>query len=166
MKLFSSSTSSNLTIFSPKQTPTPQKFHISTPFKPTHTKPHLHTLSAHDSSSSLQENQASAEPFSEDKDKLNEEIRATRQSLEELLVVRRPVLDSLVEDDEENLSSVDASLSKFAKKVPFFEPGRVESRESPLVVNLDLALYRSKVLARNFRYQEAEELLQKVKLCK
>ncbi|KAK1387488.1 protein high chlorophyll fluorescent 107 [Heracleum sosnowskyi] len=156
MKLFSSSTSSNLTIFSPKQTPTPQKLHIPKPFKPTHTKPHLHSLS-----SSLQENQASAEPFSEDKDKLNEEIRATRQSLEELLVVRRPVLDSLVEDDEENLSSVDASLSKFAKKVPFFEPGRVESRESPLVVNLDLALYRSKVLARNFRYQEAEELLQK-----
>lgn len=160
MKLFSSSTTSNpsnLTIFKPIHT----KLHIPTPFKPIHTKPHLHKVS-----SSLQENQASAEPFSEDKDKLNEEIRATRQSLEELLVVRRPVMDSLDEDDEENLSSVDASVSKFAKKMPFFEPGRVESRESPLVVNLDLALYRSKVLARNFRYQEAEELLKKVTLYK
>lgn len=166
MKLFSSSTSSNpsnLTILSPTQTPTPpSRFHIPVPFKPIHTKTHLHTLSAHDSSSSLQDNQTSSEPFMEDKDKLNEEIRATRQSLEELLVVRRPVMDSLGEDDEENMSSIDTSLSKFAKKMTFFEPGRVESREKPLVVNLDLALYKSKVLGRNFRYQEAEELLQKV----
>lgn len=72
------------------------------------------------------------------------------------------------EDEEERFSSlspspIDASLSKFAKKMPYFEPERVvsSSRERPLIVNLDLALYKAKVLARSFRYQEAENLLQK-----
>lgn len=62
-------------------------------------------------------------------------------------------------------SVIDSKLSKFAKKMPIFEPMRVDGSslvEKPLAVNLDLALYRAKVLARNFRYKEAEEVLQKV----
>lgn len=62
-------------------------------------------------------------------------------------------------------SVIDVNLSKFAMKMPIFEPKRVGSSSSgdkPLGVNLDLALYRAKVLARNFRYKEAEEVLQKV----
>ena len=87
-------------------------------------------------------------------------------------MVRRPVMevsgdDDGVENQFSSLSSsspIDAGLSNFAKKIPIFEPERVElsTGEKPLVVNLDLALYRSKVLARNFRYSEVEKILQKV----
>ncbi|CAL5337961.1 unnamed protein product [Camellia sinensis] len=100
----------------------------------------------------------------------NGEIRTAKESLEELLVVRRPVMEVSEEDgggDDELSSSaiIDVGLSEFARKMPIFEPERVElsSGEKPLVVNLDLdlALYRAKVLARSFRYNEAEKLLQK-----
>ena len=51
----------------------------------------------------------------------------------------------------------------FAKKMPMFEPERVESKERPLAINLDLALYRAKLLARRtFQYEKAESLLRKV----
>lgn len=76
--------------------------------------------------------------------------------------------DVEVEESSSSTSSsssvIDTELSKFAKKMPIFEPMRVgssSSGEQPLVVNLDLALYRAKVLARNFQYKEAEEVLQK-----
>ena len=62
-------------------------------------------------------------------------------------------------------SAMDAGLVEFAKKMPIFEPGeRVElsSQEKPLTVNLDLALYKAKVLTRNYRFAEAEEILRKV----
>lgn len=73
------------------------------------------------------------------------------------------------EDEEEDAESkstrIDEGLKKFAKKMPIFEPDeRVASGSGgkPLTVNLDLALYRAKVLARRYRYEEAEKLLQKV----
>lgn len=71
-------------------------------------------------------------------------------------------------DEDGSLKStaaIDAGLAKFAKKMPIFEPGeRVESssQEKPLMVNLDLALYKAKVLSRSYRFAEAEEILRKV----
>lgn len=70
--------------------------------------------------------------------------------------------------DEERVkrekSSFDVSLEKLAKKLPMFEPGRGEEegevKEQPLKINLDLALYRAKILAQKFQFQEAEKLLQ------
>lgn len=71
--------------------------------------------------------------------------------------------DEEEEEDEDSKASVlDAGLARFAKKMPMFEPQRVESKEKPLAVNMDLSLYKAKVLARRFRYEEAETLLQKV----
>jgi len=93
---------------------------------------------------------------------------------EEALLVRRPVTDFSGQEEEEKeneaedggdekASAIDAGLAKFAKKMPMFEPERMESKERPLTVNLDLALYRAKLMARrSFRYEEAEALLQKV----
>lgn len=87
------------------------------------------------------------------------------------LVVRRPVMEisgevKEADEDEDDTkgSSIDAGLTRFAKKMPLFEPKRVESepKEKPLTVNLDLALYKAKVLGRKFRYEEAEQILQKV----
>lgn len=90
-------------------------------------------------------------------------------------MVRRPVMDISGEDDgkdseqqredvvEGPFSAIDAGLTEFAKKMPIFEPERIESSsvEKPLIVNLALALYRAKVLARDFRFVEAEKILQK-----
>lgn len=69
-----------------------------------------------------------------------------------------------VDEDTFSSSPIDAGLAEFAKKLPMFEPQRAElsSEERPLLVNLDLALYRAKVLARNYQFEEAEEILQKV----
>lgn len=96
---------------------------------------------------------------------------------DEVLVVRRPVME--LPDDEEpdgregsdeageyGSSALDAGLSEFAKKMPMFEPERVSpgsSEEKPLAVNLDLALYRAKVLTRNYKYEEARSILEKVR---
>ena len=80
-------------------------------------------------------------------------------------MVRRPAKELSAGADEAR-SSIDAGLAEFARKMPIFEPGErvglAGSAEKPLVVNLDLALYRAKVLSRNFRYAEAEEILRKV----
>ena len=85
---------------------------------------------------------------------------------ERLPVVRRPAKELSAGADEAR-SSIDAGLAEFARKMPIFEPGErvglAGSAEKPLVVNLDLALYRAKVLSRNFRYAEAEEILRKVR---
>ncbi|KAL9241345.1 hypothetical protein vseg_015467 [Gypsophila vaccaria] len=96
-------------------------------------------------------------------------------------LVRRPVIQPDTRDDEsssssgddeetEGKSALDRSLEKLAKKLPMFEPGKVEANdkddgfsvkdEPPLKVNLDLALYRAKVLTRNFQFLEAQQLLQ------
>ncbi|KAL4360746.1 hypothetical protein GQ457_04G010680 [Hibiscus cannabinus] len=64
-------------------------------------------------------------------------------------------------------SGIDAGLDKFAKNMPIFEPERGDfsngAQEKPLAVNLDLVLYKARVLARKFRYDEAENILKKVK---
>lgn len=63
-------------------------------------------------------------------------------------------------------SSIEFGLSEIAKKMPMFEPERVDaaSSEKPLAINLELALYRAKVLARKFRFEEAEKVLKQVRL--
>ncbi|KAL2960300.1 hypothetical protein AAZX31_17G032300 [Glycine max] len=100
-------------------------------------------------------------------------------SFEEALVIRRPVTDFSAEysgeeeeeeketeekeeEDDPKASAIDEGLARFAKKMPMFEPERVESKERPLAINLDLALYRAKLLARRtFQYEKAESLLRK-----
>lgn len=87
-------------------------------------------------------------------------------SSERVLVVRRPAMEvpSDGESDDDAVSPIEVGLSDFAKKIAIFEPeeGVVsDSKEKPLKVNLDLALYRAKILTRNYRYAEAEELLEK-----
>lgn len=98
---------------------------------------------------------------------------------EGVLIVRRPLLEnsdkeSSEEEGKKYPARIDAGLSKIAKKMLIFEPERSESsssssaaaaaraQEKPLSVNLDLSLYRAKVLARNFRYKDAEKILEKV----
>ncbi|XP_043810515.1 protein high chlorophyll fluorescent 107 isoform X3 [Manihot esculenta] len=105
-------------------------------------------------------------------------IKSEKDSFEGLLVARRPVVeisgsedstqgsDNNVDDSKKKSSAIiDAGLEEFAKKMPIFEPERVEaagsSQGKPLTVNLDLALYKAKVLARNYRYAEAQEILEK-----
>lgn len=192
MSLFASSPSnSKFTIFSPPQNPNSSKFYFTIPFKISHeTISHPSLACSHESSSSsspplLQEKpqNSATESEMEEKDKLAEEIMITKKSLEELLVVRRPVMEFSEEDDEtepdgdggstnekkqlDSSSMIDAELSKLAKKMPIFEPERMDSKseDKPLMVNLDLALYKAKILTRNYRYEEAEIILQKVNLC-
>lgn len=98
---------------------------------------------------------------------------------EGVLIVRRPLLEnsdkeSSEEEGKKYPARIDAGLSQIAKKMPIFEPERSESsssssaaaaaraQEKPLAVNLDLSLYRAKVLARNFKYKDAEKILEKV----
>ncbi|KAM7488063.1 hypothetical protein LguiB_025547 [Lonicera macranthoides] len=181
--LFTSSPSKpHFPLFSPTKNPNPPpKFPFALPLK-TLTSPPPYLLSpplSHESSSPLlQENSQLSKSSNEgDEIEVSEEIRDTNKSLEELPVVRRPVMEVSGEEeagdggneidcvDDLSYSSlpIDAGLSKFAKKMPIFEPERVESSsgEKRLRVNLDLALYKAKVLARNFRYEEAENILRK-----
>ncbi|CAH9144025.1 unnamed protein product [Cuscuta epithymum] len=117
-------------------------------------------------------------------DDIVEEIKNAKKSSEVLPVVRRPVMetslegedkdacdteisdqksDALPEEQSSSLFSIDAGLSTLAEKISIFEPDRVESApaEKLLRVNLDLSLYKAKVLARKFQYREAEDILQK-----
>ncbi|XP_078435518.1 high chlorophyll fluorescent 107 isoform X2 [Wolffia australiana] len=93
---------------------------------------------------------------------------------ENLLLVRRPAKDLVrekadEEEEEESVASSSASgietgLNEFAKKMPIFEPlERVVGgpEERPLPVNLELWLYRAKVLTRNFQFDDAERVLGK-----
>lgn len=70
------------------------------------------------------------------------------------------------EDEESKSTMIDVGLAKFAEKMPIFEPderaGSSNPPVRPLTVNLDLTLYKAKVLARSYRYAEAEQILQKV----
>ncbi|KAK9079549.1 hypothetical protein SSX86_001221 [Deinandra increscens subsp. villosa] len=161
------------------------KLHFTTLIKPSFPHSHIHFPSLHvlDPSSSAASYPApvlreDAVPVEIDDAGSSETAKRT---LEELLVVRRPVKEATGdgEDEDEEVevresssptssssstSIVDAELSRLAKKMPIFEPKRTDSPisgEKPLGVNLDLALYRAKVLGRNFRYKEAEEVLQK-----
>ncbi|XP_022938340.1 protein high chlorophyll fluorescent 107 [Cucurbita moschata] len=95
-----------------------------------------------------------------------------REASEEVLRVRRPVMEFTGEDsgdgeeaeDERSSSVIELGLAEIAKKMPIFEPeNRVDSSalERPLIINLDLALYKAKMMARNFLYDEARQVLQK-----
>lgn len=69
------------------------------------------------------------------------------------------------EAEDESSSVIELGLAEIAKKMPIFEPeNRVDSSalERPLIINLDLALYKAKMMARNFLYDEARQVLQKV----
>lgn len=121
----------------------------------------------------------------EDEDRVKEGLEAPDEKRwsEELLVVRRPVKDD-VEDsavgspappeieersggDQETppVSKIDRGLSEFAKKMMMFEPERVVAGEKrPLGINLELGLYRAKVLTRKCKFKEAEEILLKVSI--
>ncbi|XP_058201145.1 protein high chlorophyll fluorescent 107 [Rhododendron vialii] len=190
MNLFSSSSTSsasNFSVFShSSQNPNPSKFHH---FKSTIKIPHLPPpLSSHQSSPPPIPQQKPQSLNCTDKNGSNEQIETTTMSSDELLVVRRPVMEIISvedevgdvtenderaseeeEDDDDELPSstspIDERLSKFAKKMPIFEPEmRVElspGEVKPLLVNLDLALYRVKILTRKFQYDEAQNILQK-----
>ncbi|XP_051127691.1 protein high chlorophyll fluorescent 107 [Andrographis paniculata] len=191
MNIFFSSAPSNskFPLFTPSQNPNSSKGHFVPPLKPPCSPPsHLILLPTHSHNSSspptLQEKTqtfpSQADGADEDEDE-DEEIINAKKSLEELLVVRRPAMEIPVEEAEGNKISdsdgnvsqvtgkqlkelaVSKGLSKFAKKMPIFEPERVmsSSGEKPLLVNLDLALYKAKILTRRYRYEEAEEILRK-----
>lgn len=88
------------------------------------------------------------------------------ESSKRVLAVRRPAMEVSGDGEggEEAPTALDAGLSELAKNMPIFEPEqKAESgvKEKPLSVNLDLALYRAKILTRNYRYAEAEKLLEK-----
>ncbi|KAK6278449.1 hypothetical protein POUND7_018716 [Theobroma cacao] len=176
MRLFSSSPSSsspkpNFTLFSPSQNPNKFTFKTVHPFKTRLPTPSLLSLippcsSKIYSSSTVLNKEADQEGS----------VEAEQDTFKKVLVVRRPVKDVSREDDESEdveaegdddalkSSRIDAGLEEFAKKLPMFEPERVESGGSlgkPLTVNLDLALYKARVLARKYRYEEAETILEK-----
>ncbi|XP_027331441.1 protein high chlorophyll fluorescent 107 isoform X2 [Abrus precatorius] len=175
MNALSSSSSSNFTFFTQSKNPSHHfKFTPKVPNLPLHSSPsHLTApapcCSLGDSSTTLLEKNALSSELSS-----RNAVLPKDSSFEEALVVRRPMTDFSGEDSDEEVeercetenndpkgSSIVAGLAKVAKKMPMFEPKRVESKERPLAVNLDLAIYRANVLARKFRYEEAEAILQK-----
>uniref|UniRef100_A0A2N9IPX5 Uncharacterized protein n=1 Tax=Fagus sylvatica TaxID=28930 RepID=A0A2N9IPX5_FAGSY len=165
----SSSSNSNFTLFSPSQnTHTLSKFSFKIPIVPLpspSSPSYLTTTTTLTSSCSSSQN----------------DVVSKEDSKEKELLVRRPVMTEFVggegerneveveveveDDGVSKASGVDVRLTELARKMPIFEPERVEvqfgSMQKPLVVNMDLALYRAKVLARSFRYQEAQKLLEK-----
>ncbi|CAL5198983.1 unnamed protein product [Lathyrus oleraceus] len=165
----SSSSSPNFTLFTQSKNPNYLlKFNLKVPILP------FHSSSSHliapcctiKDSTSLFDKNAPPSVESSPKD----------TNFDGTLVVRRPVKefsgqnsdeveekDDKIEEDEPKASSMDAGLAEFAKKMPIFEPGRVESdsKEKLLTVNLELALYKAKVLTRKFHYEEAESILRK-----
>lgn len=96
--------------------------------------------------------------------------------------IRRPDKDEILEsksvdDDREKYGEevikggerMDGSLNFFAKKISMFEPldrSLDDGKEKPLDVNLELWLYKAKVLGRKFRFAEADRILRQVKLNK
>ncbi|KAK9288215.1 hypothetical protein L1049_016664 [Liquidambar formosana] len=186
MQLFSSSPKPNFTLFPPSQNPNSSIYPFKLSLKSINSPSVPFTLppcsSKEPSAPVLDQTPHSSESSDKEKENIgnSETIGPENQSPEGLLVVRRPAMEFSGEetgddvdggleerdDDEDRLSSsaIDEGLSQFAKKMPMFEPvGRVElsSTEKPLAVNLALALYKAKVLARNFRFGEAEKVLQK-----
>ncbi|KAF8401318.1 hypothetical protein HHK36_012252 [Tetracentron sinense] len=183
MQLFSSSPKSQIPLFSPSPNPNSSKFQCKIPIKTLQSSSPLRLppCSSKESTPALEEKllllESENEGNNEDEEEL--EIRSGNESAEGLLVVRRPVMEFSGEeiddasssetgdgdDAEDRLpsSAIDVSLSKFAKKMPIFEPERVElsSEEKPLAVNLELALYRAKVLGRKYQFEEADKILQK-----
>ncbi|KAJ4831985.1 hypothetical protein Tsubulata_026878 [Turnera subulata] len=169
----SSSSKTSFTLFSHSQNHnnnnnniTTTKFFFKFPTKPTPTRIPCSSVQSFpftDRKPFPMEPQTTAEPKQQSID-----------STKEKLVVRRPEMKDSGEGEGERTPSssapeiIDAGLEEFAKKMPIFEPARVESSASssssqgpPLGVNLDLALYKAGNLARKYKYKEAEKLLQK-----
>lgn len=172
-----SSSNSNFTLFSPTQNSnTLSKFSFKIPIIPLHSSSYLTTTTTTTltSSCSSKDSTLATAPVLEQLTQNGDVV-----SKEKELVVRRPVMaadqfsgegggvEVIAEENDEDVSDIDVGLTELAKKMPIFEPEervleRFGSTEKPLTVNLDLALYRAKVLSRGFRYQEAEKMLQKV----
>lgn len=175
-----SSSNSNFTLFSPTQNSnTLSKFSFKIPIIPLHSSSYLTTTTTTTtttltSSCSSKDSTLATAPVLEQLTQNDDVV-----SKEKELVVRRPVMaadqfsgegggvEVIAEENDEDVSDIDVGLTELAKKMPIFEPEervleRFGSTEKPLTVNLDLALYRAKVLSRGFRYQEAEKMLQKV----
>ncbi|KAK6913684.1 hypothetical protein RJ641_021005 [Dillenia turbinata] len=159
MNLTSSSSKPNFTLFTPSHNlNSSSKFQFNLPLKTLYSSHHSSvTCSPPQCSSSLKE----SSPLLQTSDIVEE-------SEEQLLVVRRPLMglseDDQQEEDRLGSSVIDEGLSKFAKKMPMFEPERTQfgtDEKRPLTINLDLALYRAKVLGRNFQYEDAEKILRK-----
>ncbi|KAG9139402.1 hypothetical protein Leryth_017318 [Lithospermum erythrorhizon] len=181
MNLFSSSptSNSNFNLLTQTQNPNSRKFCFTFPLKTLHSPPSHHSLPP---ICSLEPSSSSSSPLLQEKPQTleendTEEIKNEQKSFGESLVVRRPMMEYSEDSKDDYLkkendgvekemsalsSKVDAGLTKIAKKMPIFEPERVGSsaEDKPLQVNLDLALYKAKVLARNFSYEEAEKILQ------
>ncbi|KAH7573473.1 hypothetical protein ACOSP7_007168 [Xanthoceras sorbifolium] len=173
MNLFISSSSSssskpNFTLFTASQNPNnknPSKHPFKVPYNTTRHPPSLSLAqcSSHQTTQVLVESPSDARP--------TKEFDAGVQEEEKALVVRRPVKEVSVDGSGEvgvnSTAFIDDILYEFAKKFPIFEPERVEfsAREKPLTVNLDLALYKAKNLTRNYRYLEAQEILEKCINC-
>ncbi|KAL0457495.1 UNVERIFIED_CONTAM: hypothetical protein Slati_1088700 [Sesamum latifolium] len=108
MNMFSSSpsSSSKFTLFSPSQNLNSSRFHFIVPLKTLHSPSthrilppiHSHHESSSSSSPALQEKPQNSGSQAEDSemddgDGFDEEIMKAKKSLEELLVVRRPVME-------------------------------------------------------------------------
>ncbi|EPS60719.1 protein high chlorophyll fluorescent 107, partial [Genlisea aurea] len=167
------SSTSNIALFSSSQSPDSLNFHIHA-FRAQHSSSFNRIpspVNSHETSSSpspvLQDNPDVVSPSTEEgiEGSFDEEISKAKKSLEDLLVIRRPVMEIPDGEPEEIAisSALDEGLSRFARNMPIFEPERMESssEERPLPVNLDLALYKAKILTRNRKYEEAEILLRK-----
>ncbi|KAG1338769.1 putative FIP1[V]-like protein [Cocos nucifera] len=126
----------------------------------------------------VQEHLLCSESDEENEEEDEEEREGDQKTSERFLAVRRPVKEVSEEavgssteaygksEGEEKFwssSKIDEGLKEFAKKIPILEPVRVgvAPKERPLAINLELGLYRAKVLTRNSRFKEAEEILLK-----
>ncbi|KAM0984776.1 hypothetical protein ACFX2I_012056 [Malus domestica] len=173
MHLLSSPSSSNppnFSLFSASQNPNPlSKFTFRIPTLPLHSSPYSlpapppPRCSSRDSSTPvLDPLPANATVSTESQ---SNDVPPETESAKRELVVRRPAMEVSGEGDGGGAATtvLDAGLAELAKKMPIFEPEAAESgvKEKPLAVNLDLALYRAKILTRNFRYAEAEQILEK-----
>ncbi|KAL4202424.1 hypothetical protein AMTRI_Chr02g263650 [Amborella trichopoda] len=138
----------------------------------------LHSCAVSQPNSPLQESIFS--PESSDEERFSDEFSGMGSPENDsgngadLLVVRRPAIESLREDEEamsskedkekeegdvSDSSGLDLGLSEIARKVSLFEPERTsEFAERPLPINLELALYRAKILSRNYQYEDAEKV--------
>ncbi|CAN6477902.1 unnamed protein product [Victoria cruziana] len=98
---------------------------------------------------------------------------SSERTSKESLVIRRPVLDAARDEDseasgrggegEDGVDAVPSSSSSFAAYEPEVSgQERVRSNlDRPLKINLELALYRAKVLTRKYQFDDAEKLLRK-----
>ncbi|KAJ6807778.1 protein high chlorophyll fluorescent 107 [Iris pallida] len=157
MQLFFSSPKSQFHLLLPNPNPNPNpRFFFKIPYS-----------TRISSQAPLQEQIAFSGSGSGSDDEERENVQAKEEENSgKVLEVRRPIKE--VSEEEWSASKkIDTKLTEMAKKMSIFEPERVGSsssaapREKPLGVNLELGLYRAKVLTRKFLFREAEEILQK-----